>query len=269
MPYKKTATKKVYKRRAKKSNALIGYNMKPTVSRNFARFAFPDITRVKAHCQIQATLAGEKHYNVLIKGNSLHYVGLGLTYGFPIILPSFGSNFYSNLGYLLSPNVVSGGGGAGQIASRCPYSKYRILDSKITAKITSANSSNSYGCNVVLLPTNDPTGWSGLNQTTLAEQDLAKHKLVPPNTTGKNIVLKSQASTMKMFGLRYPSQLEDIEYGAFAGYDPGLVWYWMLDIQSYATDVSVAYECVIDIYADVECYDKNIQTSIEYGGSVA
>jgi hypothetical protein len=225
---------------------------------------FPDILRTRVHCQIAATLAGNKQYNLLLKGNSPYYVGPGVTRdGFPTALPSFVQNYYSNLQYLVIDPVPSGGS-SGQLGARAPYSKIRFLNSTCKAHVLSANSTNAYGATCVLLPTINPLGWTTLNQTTLGEQDLAVSKQVPANTTANGVTLQNSVNTMKMFGLRYPAQMEDQQYATSIITDPASIWYWMLDIQSFANDTSVAYEVIIDLFAEVEVFGKNIQGSAGY-----
>ncbi len=225
---------------------------------------FPDILRTRVHCQITASLTGSNQYNLLLKGNSPYLVGPGLTVGgFPTSLPTFNTNYYSNLQYLVI-DALPGGGSSGQLGARSPYQKIRFLGSTCKVHILSSNSTNAYGATCVLLPTVNPIGWTALNQTTLAEQDLAVAKQAPANTTANGITLQSSATTMKMFGLRYPAQMEDQQYATSIVANPSSTWYWMLDIQSFAGDTNVAYEAIIDLYADVEVFGKNIQGSAGY-----
>lgn len=261
--------KKGWRKIAKKGKDIkvggsLSKNYYPTANKFYKSVVFPDIYKARIHCQIQMSLAGHHQYNLLFKASGHNAVGPGVTYdGFPTAMPSFTQNYYSNFAYLCSPAAPSGGAGA-QVAARAPYQYYRILDSICKCRISSSNQSNAYGANAVLIPTVDPLGWTALAQTTLAEQDLAKTAMLVPNTTADVTHLTGAASTMKLFGLRYKSQMEDLGYSATAGADPSSIWYWMLDIQSFASDTNVAYEVVVDLYADIEFFGKNIQTSLLY-----
>jgi len=234
---KRRVARKAKRRGVRRSNA----GGKITVQRLFGGggIVFPDILKLNCRMTDVRQIAGTSGQTwLLYKGNSVHYIGPGVTNAAWTTLPTFNQSGCAGLGYLLGPQ------GSSFATASEPYLYYRVIASSINAKFVNGSSSNNLPMRYVVFPTTEPLNYSSTSWSTLVEQPFAKHGLISSDMVAQKTV-SHRANTMKMWGLRYKSMLEDTQYSASYGADPDFIWYWVFLLES--ADQATAQPTLIDV----------------------
>jgi len=221
------------------ANRIVGPR---TVFRNGS--IFPLTFRTKMTMTFESSISALATTDFMIKGNSFYQSGPNTSW----TSPSFSTNIPSGLISLLSSNVAAG--------SPAPYNRYRIYHSYVRADHTPTTISALIPYTLSIFPSSN-IDYTAMALATVNEQPFTKVKFnTSANTSGKCQSLTHNQTTMRQFGLRFPSQMEDIEYSGTITADPVSTWYWHIRFDGIsATAISLYIKFFVEY--DVEFFDLN------------
>lgn len=210
---------------------------------------FPDIlkVRMKNEFTIVWTGAAGATNAFAVTGNGLHLSISGgvLSGAFPLATGN-ASPFYA------IPQITS------------IYGAYRISCCRLKTVTQNTSAAVQDAAQLVQFPcTQTFIGGLGnintFNAATINEYPYADKRFISGQTINNGVTTNRCMHTTKIYGLRYPSLLEDSSYSALLGANPPNVWYWVL-VWFPTTNNNTTASTVVRVEYDIEWYSRNVLT---------
>jgi len=255
------------------------YQQKQTPSRSFSRFrgkrvtscimfkslsqGFPDRYFTKIRFVTNVTLPGQTGGGNMacgFGGNFLHLNTSG---------PIVGANQLSGAAFTTSNNI-SGLSALLYSSSNtfAPYNNYRIHSSACDVRIANNANTASNAVMMALVPISFQNALitpnvNAYSVAVIGEQPLCKTLSISGSSVNELPVLWNGIGTRRVFGLKYKSAIENVEYEGNAGVNPTAAWFWYL-LCDPITTTQTAIEVVVTVTYSIELFNRMYSAGIAF-----
>lgn len=219
---------------------------------------YPDRYKARGRSVVTVTIAQTgssgvaQYFNLQFVGNSLinNYAVNGGSFSGNSAVPS------GIAGLLGSTNPGSAGVGA-----YAPYSKYRITAAVIRVRYVPDSTSTNATSVLSVFPNEGsaPGDFNGMTLSQVAEQAYVVTTYIPQTCTTAPQLLKNSATTLRVFGDKFKSTIENGLFDGVYNGAPTAVWQFVISLNTIATvaNYSLNGTMLVEVDQDIEFFDRN------------